>query len=228
MADSPQDILAKAADLLAELAGKATPGPWEWQHWGDSVELVHPQDIAGTPLHPMNVLKAEAEHWPPNDADQRWIALMSPFMASRIEAWLRGTALRGQFSWDGPILDEDLAALQVAQIILERAAKINARTYRNKPVEIQAMRWDGTAEGTIPIIDWVLANGGRANYYCYYCTNTDRCATNDCDIPHTIAIRTLEDVMHANFGDWIIRGVKGEFYPCRDDIFQATYEEVSV
>lgn len=41
-----------------------------------------------------------------------------------------------------------------------------------------------------------------------------------------IAIQTLEGVMHANPGDWIIRGVKGEFYPCKPDVFEATYEKV--
>lgn len=37
-------------------------------------------------------------------------------------------------------------------------------------------------------------------------------------------IATLEGAMHASIGDWIIRGVKGEFYPCKPDIFEATYE----
>ena len=39
-----------------------------------------------------------------------------------------------------------------------------------------------------------------------------------------IDIPTLEGTMHANPGDWIIRGVKGELYPCKPDIFEATYE----
>lgn len=39
-------------------------------------------------------------------------------------------------------------------------------------------------------------------------------------------IQTLEGVMHANAGDWIITGVKGEQYPCRRDIFEETYEPV--
>lgn len=39
-----------------------------------------------------------------------------------------------------------------------------------------------------------------------------------------IAIRTLEGVMEAHKGDWIIKGVKDEFYPCKPDIFEATYE----
>lgn len=37
-------------------------------------------------------------------------------------------------------------------------------------------------------------------------------------------ISTLEGVMQANPGDWIITGVKGEMYPCKPDIFEATYE----
>ena len=42
-----------------------------------------------------------------------------------------------------------------------------------------------------------------------------------------ITIRTLEGEMRANVGDWIIRGVKGELYPCKPDIFAATYEPTS-
>lgn len=41
-----------------------------------------------------------------------------------------------------------------------------------------------------------------------------------------ISITTLEGVMRADLGDWIICGVKGEFYPCKPDIFEATYETV--
>lgn len=41
-----------------------------------------------------------------------------------------------------------------------------------------------------------------------------------------ISICTLEGTMRGDPGDWIIRGVKGEFYPCKPDIFEATYEQV--
>ena len=41
-----------------------------------------------------------------------------------------------------------------------------------------------------------------------------------------VYIRTLEGEMRGNVGDWIIRGVKGELYPCKPDIFAATYERV--
>ena len=40
----------------------------------------------------------------------------------------------------------------------------------------------------------------------------------------SILIQTLEGVMRGNPGDWLIRGVKGELYPCKDDIFRQTYD----
>lgn len=42
-----------------------------------------------------------------------------------------------------------------------------------------------------------------------------------------VVIATLEGAMHASVGDWIIRGVQGEFYPCKPDVFEQTYEEAS-
>ena len=47
----------------------------------------------------------------------------------------------------------------------------------------------------------------------------------DADVCY-IEIQTLEGTIRAREGDWIIKGVKGEFYPCKPDIFEATYEAV--
>ena len=41
-----------------------------------------------------------------------------------------------------------------------------------------------------------------------------------------LVIATLEGAMHASPQDWIIKGIQGEFYPCKPDIFEATYEEI--
>lgn len=46
------------------------------------------------------------------------------------------------------------------------------------------------------------------------------------DAPPYLEIQTLEGVMRANFGDWIIKGVLGEIYPCKPEIFEQTYEPV--
>ena len=46
-------------------------------------------------------------------------------------------------------------------------------------------------------------------------------------VTRTVSIHTLEGEHLVNWGDWIIKGVKGELYPCKDDIFKLTYEEVT-
>jgi hypothetical protein len=62
--------------------------------------------------------------------------------------------------------------------------------------------------------------------------NNKACRENALQIPgatiegNNLLIATLEGVMTASPDDWIIRGVKGEYYPCKPEIFQATYEKV--
>ena len=106
--------------------------------------------------------------------------------------------------------------------------------FTKKPVEIEAVQWDGTAEGATPIIDWVLINGGTARWNSTRWLDTstkddeeDFSHRRSSPVPAHIAIDTLEGVMRASAGDWIIRGVKGEFYPCKPDIFEATYDATS-
>ena len=55
--------------------------------------------------------------------------------------------------------------------------------------------------------------------------DVDDCSNEESDVP--LHIDTLEGRMYAQPGDWIIKGVKGEFYPCKPDIFAATYEPVA-
>ena len=93
-----------------------------------------------------------------------------------------------------------------------------SETFRKKPVEIEAMQFDGTAESATPIIDWILTGEHAAHFTSMACAG---------DVPPWgISINTLEGSMLAGRGDWIIRGVQGEFYPCKSDIFEATYERV--
>ena len=94
------------------------------------------------------------------------------------------------------------------------------KRYRKKPVVIEAVQWDGTSGGASTVIDWIEGNEGCARYRCAPggCTGTEE--------GHCVAIETLEGTVSASAGDFIIRGVQGEFYPCRSDIFQKTYEAV--
>jgi hypothetical protein len=86
--------------------------------------------------------------------------------------------------------------------------------FRKKPVVIEAMKFTTNNEVGSPamdrIVNWV--NQGRQDAPGAWHNGTD------------IYIRTLEGEMCAMVGDWIIRGVQGEFYPCKPDIFEATYE----
>jgi hypothetical protein len=81
------------------------------------------------------------------------------------------------------------------------------KQYKKKPVVIQAIQYDGFHTGGIN----------------EFCGNKVREPVGE----HYLEIETLEGVMRANAGDFIIRGVNGEFYPCKPDIFAKTYEEVS-
>ena len=87
------------------------------------------------------------------------------------------------------------------------------KSYRKKPVVITAVLWDGKTE-TLEVlnkefgIDPLTVSVGKKG-------EEDK-----------IKIETLEGTMLADVGDYIIKGVNGEFYPCKPDIFEKTYEEV--
>ena len=77
--------------------------------------------------------------------------------------------------------------------------------YRKKPVVIEAIQWTGS--NPLDIIDFCKDS-------CEY------------SIYDEILIHTLEGDMIAQYGDYIIKGINGEFYPCKPDIFEKTYEKV--
>lgn len=85
------------------------------------------------------------------------------------------------------------------------------KKYRKKPVVIEAWQIE-TYHDIEPIARWIQAGG--------------RCAVpaQDPDGPAYLLIDTLEGAHRADIRDFVIRGVAGEFYPCKPDIFAATYE----
>lgn len=92
------------------------------------------------------------------------------------------------------------------------------RKFRKKPVVIEAMQFDGTVDSANRIREWARKPDGMSAE-CGRSTHGAQCLD--------LRIATLEGTMRADSGDWIIRGVKGEFYPCKPDIFSATYEPES-
>jgi hypothetical protein len=105
---------------------------------------------------------------------------------------------------------------------------VSAVKYRKKPVVVEAEHLSSLNGERIT--DWINANGGTARLRVIewaYDGDTDTRRPYDGDNPFWIEIETLEGTMAANIGDWVIRGVAGEFYPCRDDIFAETYERAA-
>lgn len=85
--------------------------------------------------------------------------------------------------------------------------------YRKKPIIIDAIQFETNneagAKNMNDVVNWIEENGGKT-----YHNFTD------------IFIETLEGRMKAEVKDWIIQGINGEFYPCKPDIFEKTYENL--
>lgn len=90
----------------------------------------------------------------------------------------------------------------------------DALKYRKLPVVIEAMQF--TDENKNQVFNWITCN--------HYADFEEPGAYNR----PTLKIETLEGDMVAKLGDYIIKGVNGEFYPCKRDIFEKTYEPVEV
>ena len=82
--------------------------------------------------------------------------------------------------------------------------------FQKKPVVIEARQL--TKDNLDEMLAWVNSN----NKNCY----------PSGDYLQPLVIQTLEGDHQATIGDWIIKGVKGEFYPCKPDIFEMTYEPI--
>jgi hypothetical protein len=88
-----------------------------------------------------------------------------------------------------------------------------SQRYRKKPVVIDAWQWNPDDLAQAGIVVGELLRAG-----------VDFKHSDGVGGATTVVIQTLEGAMDAQPGDWIIRGVKGEFYPCKPDIFEASYE----
>ena len=103
-------------------------------------------------------------------------------------------------------------------------------TYRKKPVEIEAMQLTGPAAWHA-VYCWVESSTLGSFDVNQLWLDPEKFAWPESGVSidardGRMVIATLEGGHWADLGDWIIRGVAGEFYPCKPDIFEATYEAV--
>ena len=84
--------------------------------------------------------------------------------------------------------------------------------YKKKPVIIEAEQWDNSHEVYKRIYKW----------------NSEKSSVSAFHPDEALRIVTLEGVMTASVDDYIIKGVNGELYPCKPDIFEKTYEKVEI
>lgn len=94
-----------------------------------------------------------------------------------------------------------------------------AARYRKRPVEVEAVQWTGDN------IDAMFEFAGRDKF-----DLLDEQQRRDCDDPEATA--AVFDILHSTWvlvlpGQWIVKGIRGEFYPCAADVFAETYEPVT-
>lgn len=88
---------------------------------------------------------------------------------------------------------------------------MSVKKYVKKPVIIEAMVFEDSIDCLAELSDFMDNQNVRVNYS---------------EAKPKLLIETLEGTMQANEGDYVIKGISGEFYPCKPDIFNKTYEEV--
>ena len=91
------------------------------------------------------------------------------------------------------------------------------KKYRKKPVIIDAIQWTGC--NRLEIADF-------AKGFAKFDEIRQGNAGNKISVRYDLSIQTLEGTMQASLGDYIIKGVNGEYYACKPDVFVKTYEEV--
>ena len=93
--------------------------------------------------------------------------------------------------------------------------------YRKKTAEVEAVQWTG--ENHREMFDF-LTNGEMTNDY--MTISGDSFLINHNVVKGGLVIKTFKGKMAANVGDYVIKDINGEFYPCKPDIFEKTYEAV--
>lgn len=92
--------------------------------------------------------------------------------------------------------------------------------YRKKPIEVEAVQWTGKN------VDEINKFIGLCIDARFFWTHDLVYRPNEYEKGLKLNIQTLEGTMKAEIGDYIIKGINGEIYPCKPNIFEKTYEKV--
>lgn len=132
--------------------------------------------------------------------------------------------MKADFSFDSVPLNKRIRGVLKFELVptLPKTGPKSKDLYRKKPVEIEArpVPEEGSPDSVVEYLDACLALADWCGGVSHMMLDVGHG-----EGPH-IAISTLEGVMRATPGDWILKGVHGEFYPCKPDIFAETYERV--
>lgn len=98
----------------------------------------------------------------------------------------------------------------------------NVKKYMSRPVEIEAIQRTGDKNRDSELIQWIIDEGGIYDYICPE-SGCSSASGGDPEEPHILRIITMEGELDVPVGWWVIRGTIGEFYPCKDEVFQVKY-----
>lgn len=85
------------------------------------------------------------------------------------------------------------------------------KIFQKQPIIVEAMQYDGTSESAEELIQW-----SKNKLFLY---------ENNVNVK-VLLVSTLEGTLEVSETDWVIKGIQGEFYPCKADIFNETYLEL--
>lgn len=102
---------------------------------------------------------------------------------------------------------------------------MNRLTYQRKPVQVEAMWFDGSVQSATSIIDWVLASS-RDTSASWRCRDPEGCGGRSGDLDHDLTIQTPRSSVTVGPGLFVLQQPDGEFHPCEARMFHQNYSLV--
>lgn len=213
-----QATTALALGSLTQLCEASSPG--KFSTWVDDRIAAAHMAVALCTARGPRAANRDAEVWLDPHTARRGYDTLKYFAAHDLDTDRDASRRAGLELADRLELGDEVRGPFLVEV---EAPKYNVpRKVTKRPITVEAMHFAGTSADTHAVYQWVEANT-EGSFEPY----TNPPPTSGVSIhPETgeMMIATLEGIMHASLGDWVIRGVKGEFYPCKPDVFEATYD----